>query len=362
MSTPDRKHYIDNLRWITLSLLIPYHAAMAWNAWGEPNYVFFESNKVISSLVVFSGTFFMPLLFILAGASTRYALQRRTYKEYISERVKKLLIPMIFGILVLMPVMTYLADISNYGYDGGFFEHYCVFFTKFTDLTGADGGFSLGQFWFLLYLFVISVVCVSAMQLFGKRKTGARRTVPFPLFLALGVPLPLLGEILSVGGKSIAEYAYLFLLGYFLFSDDETIRKTEKHRLLLLAVGAAAAVLDVYLFLWSDQELTVLNTAAKYIAEWFMVTALVGLAKKHLNFTGKISSHLSRLSFPYYIFHFVWVVLFQYLLYNIFGNNTAVLFFGTVLLSFALTVACCEASIRVPFLRFLTGTKPLPKK
>lgn len=37
-----RKHYIDNLRWITLLILIPYHTAMAWNVWGESDYTYFE--------------------------------------------------------------------------------------------------------------------------------------------------------------------------------------------------------------------------------------------------------------------------------------------------------------------------------
>lgn len=120
MIPTERKHYIDNLRWLTLSLLIPYHTAMAWNAWGEPNYIFFESNKVISSFIVFFSPFFMPLLFVLAGVSTRYALRKRTYKQYISERAKKLLIPLLFGTVVLMPIMTFIADKYNNGYDGGF--------------------------------------------------------------------------------------------------------------------------------------------------------------------------------------------------------------------------------------------------
>ena len=100
-----------------------------------------------------------------------------------------------------------------------------------------------------------------------------------------------------------------------------------------------------------------LNTAAKYIAEWFMITGLVGLSKKCLNFTGKISAHMSRISFQYYIWHFLWVVLSQYLLCLLFGNNTAVLFFGSVLISGVLTIFCSEISIRIPFMCFLTGTK-----
>ena len=40
MNLSMRKYYIDNLRWITLLILIPYHTAMAWNVWGELNYIY----------------------------------------------------------------------------------------------------------------------------------------------------------------------------------------------------------------------------------------------------------------------------------------------------------------------------------
>ena len=62
-----RKHYIDNLRWLAILLLIPYHAAMAWNIWKEPNYIFFHGSKVLSSLVVFLSPYYMPLLCFLTG-------------------------------------------------------------------------------------------------------------------------------------------------------------------------------------------------------------------------------------------------------------------------------------------------------
>ena len=75
---------------------------MAWNVWNEPNYIFFSGNKVISSIIVFLSPYFMPLLFLLAGISTKFALQKRTIKKYISERVRKLLIPFVFGTLLLL--------------------------------------------------------------------------------------------------------------------------------------------------------------------------------------------------------------------------------------------------------------------
>lgn len=358
-----RKHYIDNLRWLTLLLLVPYHTAMAWNVWGEPNYIFFEGNRLISSIVVFLSPYFMPLLFVLAGTSTRLALEKRTIGQYFAERVKKLLLPFLFGTIALMPIMAYIADRFNYGYNGGFFGHYAVFFTKFTDLTGADGGFSFGQFWFLLYLLVISAVSVGVLSLLKKTEpAGSAKSVPFWAVLLLGLPLPLLSDILSIGGKSLAEYTYLFLLGYFVFSDDRIIAKAEKSCPVLLPLGLAASLLDVYLFIWSGRDYGVINDAAKYLSEWLMIIALLGFAKHCFNTSGRISDYMKTRSFLLYIYHFIWVAAAQYLLHKAVGNNTPVLFFGTVIIAYTMTFICCEISIRIPFLCTLTGTKHISKK
>ncbi len=104
-----RKYYVDNIRWIVILLLVPYHAAMAWNVWGEPNYIYFESNKIISSIVVFFSPYFMPLMFFIVGISTRFALQKRTIRQYVLERAKKLLIPFIFGTVLILFLISLIA-------------------------------------------------------------------------------------------------------------------------------------------------------------------------------------------------------------------------------------------------------------
>lgn len=352
-----RKYYIDNLRWLTLLILIPYHTAMAWNVWDEPNYIFFEGNRIISSIVVFFSPYFMPLLFVLAGISTKYALKKRTAKEYLAERVNKLFIPLLFGTIVHMPILSYIGDKFNCSYSDGFLAHYAVFFTKYTDLTGADGGFSFGQFWFLLYLLIISLVSVGIFKIIKIIPVKMEKSFPFPVVLLLGLPLPLLNECLSIGGKSLMEYLYLFLIGYFVFTDEKITDTTQKYCSILLCAGFAAAFLNIYLFIWTDKEYVVLNTFAKFMAEWLMIIALIGFSKKCLNFSGKISHYMKTRSFLFYIYHFLWVVLFQYFLYNFVGNNTAVLFIGTLPLAYPTTFICCEISIRIPLLCYLTGTK-----
>lgn len=352
-----RKHYVDNLRWILLLILVPYHTAMAWNVWGEPNYIFFAGNQVISSIIVFFSPYFMPLLFVLAGVGTKLAMHKRTKKEYLIERIHRLLVPLLFGTIVIMPIMAYIADKFNCSYSGGFLEHYVTFFTKYTDLTGADGGFSLGQFWFLLYLFIISVVGAGIIALLERFHSKTERNIPFWFVCLLGLPLPLLGEVLSIGGKSLVEYTYLFMLGYYVFADKKVISKAEKHCWLVFTIGMVATILNVYLFIWADKEFALLNTITKYVSEWIMIIACIGLAKRYLNFNGKISNRMSKRSFLLYIYHFIWVVLFQYILHGIIGNNTCVLFMTTILLAYSATYFCCEISIRIPFMCFLTGTK-----
>ncbi|WP_302603046.1 acyltransferase family protein, partial [Bacteroides caecimuris] len=267
------KHYIDNLRWIILLILIPYHTTQAWNVWGEPNYIFFEGNRLISSITVFFSPYFMPLLFVLAGISTKYALQKRTNKEYLIERAKRLFIPFLFGTIVFMPIMSYIADKFNCSYSEGFFQHYAVFYTRYTDLTGADGGFSVGQFWFLLYLLVISIVSVGVSVLMKKVISTTKKSIPFWFVFILGLPLPLLSEWLSIGGKSLVEYTYLFMMGYFVFADEKIISIADKNSWLLFGIGIVATILNVYLFIWADIEYILLNTITKYVSEWIMVIA-----------------------------------------------------------------------------------------
>ena len=103
----NRKYYIDNLRWLCILLLVPFHVAMAWNCWGESNYIWFSNNKVLRSLITFISPWYMPLLFILAGISLFYSLKKRTIKQVIKERLLKLALPLIVGILTLIPIMTY---------------------------------------------------------------------------------------------------------------------------------------------------------------------------------------------------------------------------------------------------------------
>lgn len=344
---------------MVILLLIPYHAAQAFNTWGELNYIVLEPSKAISSFIVFCSPFYMPIMFLLAGVSTRYALKKRSYGQFIVERIKRLLIPFVFGTLAFCPFMAYMGDKTNLGYKGGFFAHYGIFFTKWTDLSGFDGGFSVGQFWFLYFLFVISLVGIGIIALVNviAKKKEISVNLPFPVVCLFVLPLPFLYDLLNVGGKSFAEYLYVFLIGFYVLSDERMMEKAEKYRFLTLSIGLVAGALDVYMFIWSGKDFGWINTAVKALTEWFMILAFIGIGKKRLDFKGKVSSYLSSRSILFFAIHFLWIILFQYWFKELLGGSMVLLYFVPVLPAYAATFLCSEIAMQIPVLRFLMGAK-----
>ena len=92
-----RKYYIDNLRWLAILLLFPFHAAQIWSG-GEYSgfYIWSHTNTVFYVFSTFVYPWYMTFLFTIAGMSCKYALLKRTNKQLVAERIKKLVIPFFF--------------------------------------------------------------------------------------------------------------------------------------------------------------------------------------------------------------------------------------------------------------------------
>ena len=129
-----RKYYIDNLRWMSVLLVIPYHVFLCYNTYGYKYYVYASPVTAFSTFNLLCVSWFMPLLFFVSGISSAYGLQKRTSRQYLAERFGKLLIPCFFGVLLLVPVMAYFARRHYDGYVGGLVDHYLHFFVKKTYL------------------------------------------------------------------------------------------------------------------------------------------------------------------------------------------------------------------------------------
>lgn len=351
----DRKHYIDNLRWLAILLLFPFHAAQIWSG-GEYSgfYIWSHTNTVLYMFSTFVYPWYMTLLFAVAGISCKYALLKRTNKQFIAERIKKLVIPFLFGLLALVPIMTYTAEIFFNGYTGTYRRQYELFFTKKTDFTGYHGGFTPAHLWFLLYLFVISLTALLIIHLQKKYSPKFRiDNISYFLVILLFVPVWLCQYILNIGGKSLGQFMILFLFGYYILSEESILQKLKRYRFASLTIFILSG--GIYTYLYCLENIRSFWITGLYIFfGWTGIITLLGIGQSKLNVHNRLSVYLTRASFPVYILHMPILVVTGFFVIKL-PVGVAEQFILIVLISFIVTFLIYEIVKRVPVLRFFLG-------
>lgn len=340
---------------------------MIYNSF-ESFYVHGPVVQPLSNFILFCSPWFMPLMFVLAGISARLALKKRTAKEFIMERFLKLFIPLVFGILLVVPAQTYLAERFHNGFTGSYFEQYLLFFTKPTDLTGYQGGFTPAHLWFVLYLFVISLIALPVMLWYNKRAKGINVSrLNIPILLSLVVIPYVMSAILDISGKSLGQFLALFMLGYLILSEDEVVSRLEKYR---LALTASAVVLLIVSYILSNQgiwlegfsPLALLFSLGRHLVMWVCVLAILALGKHFLNGQNKFAAYFAKASFPVYVFHQTWVITVGYIVLAV-TDIVALEVPLIIAVSFLLSILTYEITKRFAVTRFLFGIKrPTPQK
>lgn len=337
----NRKHYLDNLRTLTILLLFPFHIFMIYNNWGETFYIHGDALLIPSVFNRVVYIWMMPLLFAVAGMSSRYALGKRSAVDYAKERVSKLLLPLLFGVLLIIPVQPYLAGLF---YNGQ--ASYLDSFTKLTDFSGYDGAFTPGQLWFILFLFVISMVFLPVMMGYKRKGKGTLGDkTPLIAVVLMGL-LPCIGSLLKIGGKSPTEYMAYFLLGFFFLSNENILAKLERHRFWLLGLFALYATFTVFVIDGEFYEL----------ACWLAILAILGNARRYLNFSSKITGYLSKSSFGVYLFHQSWIVITAFFVFKV-TDNPALQIPSIFVSAVVFTYGTYELCRRVSVLRWMFGLK-----
>ena len=356
-----RKYYIDNIRNLGILLLFPFHTCMIYNGF-ESFYVHGNVVKGCDNFILITGIWFMPLLFLLAGISSFYALQKRSKEKYLKERFHKLLVPAFWGILLLVPIQTYYAEKFHNNYKGGFLNQYVLFFTKPTDLTGYTGGFTPAHLWFLLYLFVIAVL---ALPLMIKLINPNNRVINWfnkPINVVLLFIIPFLASgILDIGGKSLGAFFSFVLIGFLLCKQDKIFDMLERYRQLYLTISlllTAVLYKIYYAYGWKAglSAEAIAFSAFRHLLMWVSILTILGYGKKYLNFCNKLTNYFTKAAFPVYVFHQNWLIVIGY--YILRATNVFILQFSSIILiSFAASILTYEIFRRIPITRFMFGIK-----
>lgn len=363
-----RKNYIDNLRSFVILLLFPFHNSRMYTSM-ETNYVQGNANIGHDFFVNFTSAWFMYMLFLLAGISTVYSLKKRTLKQYYKERVSKLLVPLIFGVILTIPIQTYYAERFHNGYTGSFLHQYIMFFTKETDLTGYTGGFTPAHLWFLLVLFIITLFAYPFLKWLMNRKEennqsseGKKRTtVDLFKLISLSIVIWAVSGI-QIGGREIVSIFLYFLIGVFILSkEDMLLLLKEKSKPLMIAaliINLTSAWTTVA-WEWGDtySPLNLACSAYYHLAGWLMILALLGIGQVYLDFSTKATKYMASNSFNIYFVHqTILVVLGYYVLKGV--SNSVAQYLIVMVGTFIMSVVVVEIIKRIPILNVMFGMKP----
>ena len=91
-----RRPDLDWLRVLAFGLLIAYHAGMAWSGWNW-HVTSIDSIDWLREGMRFVNRWRMPLIFVVSGAAIALALGSRRPHTFALNRVKRLLVPLVFG-------------------------------------------------------------------------------------------------------------------------------------------------------------------------------------------------------------------------------------------------------------------------
>ena len=306
-----RKHYLDNIRWITVVIVVIYHVFYMYNSEG----ILGGLGKITNLNVQYYDIFmylvypwFMPVLFLVAGISSRIFLESHSDKEFIRSRTRKLLVPSTIGLFAFQFIQGYI----NITIGSAFQDLNAMSIPKpvlFLIMVASGSG----VLWFihLLWLYSMILILIRKIEKGCLLETGAKT----PLWMIVLFFFPVWGAAQILNAPIIQVYRCgfyfaFFILGYYVFSHDEVIEKLKKYAVLLIVMAVVLCVtFAVYYFLmnngmnYADKPVNrrPLFTACAYIGSLAMLGGMARFGDFRTDFT----SWMSKKSFGLYVFHYL---------------------------------------------------------
>ena len=362
----ERRYDLDWLRVLGVFLLVPFHVALIFVL--DP-YTIMYIKDVINSRLLAEATGFvhmwhMPMLFMISGAATYFALGIRSAGEYIRERFLRLLVPLIFGILTFVPFTIYIQHSNGLSLQEGYAGFFRI---DLKQLDGMNGAFTPAHLWFILYLFVFSLVGLPIFLWLRSEKgkmviKGLVTAMQAPISLIVwGIPLTLAAATNILGGFNPLYYFLVFFYGYVLATDARFQQAIDKLTWVALAYGLFAAAINVVAPILSYAEWTVqwMVLGLMYqMGRWALALAVLGLGHRFLNRTNPVLRYASEAAMPFYLLHMTFSVVTGYFAIQL-DVPVMVKYPLIVLVATGLTLVAYELIRRWNVTRWLFGMKSM---
>lgn len=347
-SRVERRYDVDWLRVIAVFAVIALHSAVIFS-WGQVNVKHVQHTLTVDAIVIVLSLWIIPLLFVLAGAATRFGLARRTPKEYAAERARRLVVPLV----AFLAIPAIVANAMGWDF--------------LLQLPGnprlAFTAIGTGHLWFILYLYVFSMIALP-LFVYLRRPPGARVISrlaqvcekPGGIFL---LALPVLGIDSADNDSAVLRLFYLiyFIYGFVIFSDARFGRAIDKEAWYALIAGIALTVVMVFT---AVNNVSIDGTLGRFVDvadRWCWVLAFLGLGRRFLNRTNGVLLYLAEASYPIYILHFLILSLIGYAIAGL-DWPVELKYLTILILTVAATLLTYDLLVkRTTVTRFLFGMK-----
>lgn len=358
-----RKHWIDNLRWVTVLLVLLYHVFYFYNnkgvfggIGGFGEYPQCPQYQDVVMYILYP--FFMPLLFLLAGISARYALEKYPAKEWFKARTLKLLVPSTIGLFVFHWMVGYFNTVVA--------ERQGVFdgipgVVKY-GIMAVSG---TGPLWFIQVLWLLCIVLLLVRKLDKKDRfwnwCGKANIVW----------IVLLGVLLWVGTLTLVRnprpnsmdgllnlykplfYLIPFLLGYFVFSHDEVQDTLGKAWIpLLVCAVISGGVLIGTTFGQDNTSPAYLSSPLNIVYGWLTCLAMMAWFKARFDCTSPFAAYMAKSSYGLYIVHYLVIASLGYMMKTYTQLPPWSMYAILAVAVFALSPVLYEIIRRIPFVRW----------
>jgi len=385
LAIKERRADLDWLRVIAFWLLIYYHAAIAFMPRGIPMIQNADTSPILLVMAGFLHEFRLALLFLISGVGVAFALRHRNKTSFMRDRAVRLLVPLVFGVLVIVPPMIYLEKQFIGAFTGTFVEFYPKFFTEG---VYPRGNLSWHHYWFIVYLYLF---CLLGWPIFAyfKRAAGQRTLARWSqslvrgggLYLAI-VPLAVVEILLRAwfpgfpdlihDWANFSHWFMVFTAGFLLASSRPLLDRTQRLRGLSLAL-AMISTATMYAQFWLPEkgyftpllngETTVVIYAwfcvLRVANVWFWLLTCLGFAGRYLQRPSRLLTYLNGAVYPLFCLHLTIIVAMGYVIvpldWSILTKYLAITT-GTIVISLGAYELLWR---RIAWLRPLLGLKPL---
>ena len=322
---PQRLFFLDWVRIIAFAVLVMYHVGMYCVTW-DFHIKSLHASTLLEPWMRLVSPWRMDLLFLVSGAATSFMLLRGGASGALLRiRARRLLIPLVFGMLVVVPPQSWLEVGQKLGYGGGYFDFLRLYLNGYKGFCFAPNSCLMlptwNHLWFLIYLFVYTLV----LWFFVRWQPGLIDRVADRLpqwFKGAGL---LLWPILFLAVSNLAlrkhfpvthslagdwfahsQFFAVFLLGVVLARTPLLWQRMAQLRWLALALALASWLLLIqgsWLRLANGVSLGAVGSAVYSVQQWCAMVAALGFASIYLNHDGPLRRYLTQAVFPVYVLH-----------------------------------------------------------